>query len=383
MADMQGIEGLDSTRFAKVQRSELMPEAQVDPLIAGNQGLPIYVRVGDMPQNNDRPAASIEQSGDKKFIIIDESYHKWTPEYVRDRLTPSDTQLSQAFAKPERFEELYLKPDLQNFGDTTLADRQRRFDEFMASTQAGPDGKGGVVVDIAPNEYNGNYASVTSKEGTRHVVIRADALERAIASDEGLRKGKAAVGHEFSHFGEHSPAQTAAIHNQHQEKQLEMRADLNAPDTAALAATHRQTLAFEVRDYIEQQQAQGQGTPAGSMATVKAASAQKATRDTLHPSTFDRLSALELKESLALALSKRDPGADPKARDEWINGKLMEQYNKGDLPAPASLKPPPGLSGDAVQRLKSMSLEPMPMQDVHIHNAPQAPSADRGPRAIQ
>ena len=186
-------------RIKQIDRSELMPNALNSELFDNdNKSLPIYV----VPMGTDLGDKQFQKrktSEGKEFILINEGYHQWTEDYVRQNKMMSDEQVN----------------GLKESGDYTLAKdftaklapddkMQQRFEELARYIEesAKKAGLGDVSLYITGKDTeNGSPLSAsTTAEGKNFILIAEEELRQQLTTDKGLQTLKELAGHEIFHL---------------------------------------------------------------------------------------------------------------------------------------------------------------------------------------
>lgn len=390
------IDGLIQTSGGTLQRlsrNELLPEALKDPVFsvkdeATGEPLPVVLKVGKLEQSS-RPHAQVMKYGDNKFIVTDEAYHYWTKGYVERHLTHTDEQLNKS-THPLDNAQFYQY--LQRGGNTNQWEVQEdtsakleRYERLVQYMRESSKKRGVDNLNIRltyNNMFVGKQSTASvevTAEGKPYLLIGIPTFLKALSSDVHEKSLKAVIDHEIAHLvnGDCLPENLARAHNNPGLQRLsELRADLSTHDPEALGGFFKEILASAISKHtaywqqVPSQQLLSRLTPDD----IRSWSARLANQDTAHPALYERIAAAEVKSALTFAYDSRYPHADSGARDAWVNGKIMEQYQKGELPDPVSLKSIEVLSSPS--RVIPKGVMSLPMEETTIAPSQAVPAAE-------
>lgn len=361
--DLDGL--VRSGVLAPVAKQDIKPDALRHSTVskALREGAPIYVMPMRDSVSGDAAVRATTVDG-KPFIVINESSHKWTPDYVRKYLQPADSELD---TPARRMHSEFLKGeaitfDEQSRRDTARADRYKRIEAFIEAQKA-QYGITDLRVFVEPSGHVHDASVLHSQEGNKYLRLNQQDLRKALSSDAATESYLGLVGHEFSHLkhGDNTPESFIARRgNMAADKAIELRSDIEGAGPMgsgkpeASAAHFRGSLADAMVEYNKKNPPITNPTPA-DLRRVAQWDSQKRD-DTEHPDHFERLSVLEIEASLMHGkkqMAARTGNADaPAELSGWMVEKLLKQYKHGELPEPASLRSAPAPAAELPEGVK-------------------------------
>ncbi len=238
-------------KLIKREQSDLMPNADSNPVLHNSGNIPIYMTSDATPDsgNSVTPDAKLMHTKEgKPYIIINDGYNKWSESDVRNRM-PTEARKAEEIAGKHTF-----TPD--EYRKQLTGDEQSRFDalaKFM--TEKSKEIGSATFVVSGDIDAGTGGAAETTREGKHWVNISKDALEAALKSNDPtkLEQLKAVLQHEIDHIkdGDTTVQGLMKKRDAEQSRQMESRADLGVDNPQALANYLKAGAADEIPGYLK------------------------------------------------------------------------------------------------------------------------------------
>lgn len=361
-------------RLKELFSVDLHPEHTDHPLfkLKDTSGAPvrIFLIAGEDREEDAIPKASLLHTKEgNPFVLVNEFYHRWTPEYVRTTMMAPDSTLD---ALPKPIDVLEQFRD-QEGNSPAFGQIQRRFDEAMAFLQklhAELPGQPSAQIRLDDGEERivrvVNIATL-SQSGRPYLILDGDQFREALQSDEKLAGFKGAMGHEYTHI-QQDHVNAAAIASAHgkpdQIKAKEYIADIigtspvGSGDPVAYSLFLREQQDHAIGHFAQET---GQKVTADSMTAEQLEHFRQWTRtkDPLHAPLEERIQVQERLAGLKQAYEANHivvTHSDRVAQTNWMIQEIAKTLPRE-------------------QREILEKMEPLPMENVQKNGAPVAAPA--------